>query len=246
MALQTDFDPSDSVVSLGCNDSEKRFHVHEHLLHDKLPNIEVPISEQPMIYLELDFPYATVSNLARWLYTGSIPNLDSGNANMGVAGSIEDIQAGQDLQCVAFQDAALDVLIDELINPDGYDLAETFSRLLQVFEDGSAGRQYAVDFFVYYAGYTSLERSTYEGLRQLKDPDFIGAVAREICKYQNINAGPESFESEQSSMTVVMGYLEMKTCDDNFWQGMQWWDPRDGDGCRYHRHTELGLPCYRA
>ena len=142
------------------------------------------------------------------------------------------------MQCVAFQDAALDILMNELVCPD-YDVADIFSHFLEVFEDGSAGRQYAVDFFVY--GMTSLRPSTYEGLELIDDPDFVGAVAREICKYQKIDVSPEWLESQENSMMIVMGYLGMREYDDKFGKGNRDWD---ADRCKYHRHTELGLPCY--
>ena len=245
------------MIRVHCRDTSPHFSVHEGLLRGNVPVLELDHRRDDSFQVNLDVSHLGFRHFARWLYSGHILKtgqvIDHDEAfwvnEYPRGGSIWDVQelllardVGMELECVDFIDTVTDAIIQWLergVEPNPF-----VNTLAGEFKPGSGGSQLAIDFLVH--GKVPSQRDgcviyrNSEPLGKLDDPEFTKALAREILL---TNGNPFSRELDsQMRRFLARGFLEERK-DDGEQSPVR--KLRVDNPCKYHRHTEIGLPCYR-
>lgn len=169
-----------------------------------------------LITVHLEERWPIFRHFARWLYTGTLCEPDP-----PIEEQIKELCATHALacrfQCLAFEDSVMDGLIDILRGPLEIDVS-AFEQWSESFSPGARGVQLAIDFLVH-ASPTKLVCDDGYFVEWLND----------------------AFD-EDALLKIVAGMLEKRSTT----EGDDSVPPYISDPCRYHRHSELGLPCYKA
>ena len=248
----TDHRPQDTIVSVQCNEpltDTSYFHIHKTLLFRNLADSYLSSAHKDII--ELDVSSDGFRLFALWLYTGKCDDKHLYNNCWGdsITELLRAHKVGRELGCVDFQDTVVDALMKTLTDCEGSPICDTLGEYLEEFPFQSFGRQLLVEVIAYgpaEKGVSDEEdmRFDYNALKSIDDPQFICALAREIMAATGCQMPLDTMSEELRTM-LVCGFLEMKAQGDTTERSaeeMPWLI----NPCRYHRHTELGLPCYNS
>jgi hypothetical protein len=141
-------------------------------------------------------------------------------------------------------DASLGVAINEVVSQGGFIyLSELLNAFVAKFPSGSAGRKFVLDFILHkghWVGSGLVPRSKYEDLDEVEDGEVVTALADMVMEVTEIKVIGDTATQEVKKM-LVAGFLEAKLYTDYFDLVVCPWEE---DKCQYHRHAEIGLPCY--
>ena len=201
--------------------------------------------------LHLDIDGDAFKHFARWLYTGSIVNRMHQESDMYWFDEMECLlQAyafASQHRCGEVMDLAMDEVI-ELLSEEGIIFVGDFvDASVKYCQPGSTGRQLAVDFLVYGKAASKIDAECkafgFGALKFCNDPDFSKALARTFLAVKGFET-PAEIEIAGFSTVLAGGFLEAKEHEAEEEEDLR--APWKVDPCKYHSHTELGLPCYKA
>ncbi|KAK3708913.1 hypothetical protein LTR37_011243 [Vermiconidia calcicola] len=251
MAPPARFDPQDTIVSVKCHHpptSTPYFHIHETLLYKAAAVHNWRRSSAHENTFELNVPWDGFRHFALWLYTGKCDE-ENLSADCWIDSTNELLHAhevGRKLGCVDFQDTVVDALTTKLTDCKGNLICDILGDFLKEFPFQSIGRQLLVDVIAYGPAENGMsneedKRFDYNALKSVDDSHFTIVLSREILASRGFQV-PLNLTEELMTM-LVCGFLEIKSQGDSVPRREMPWITNP---CRYHRHTELGLPCYKS
>lgn len=188
----------------------------------------------------IDVEYWDIRDFAVWLYTGKV------SKDPSCPGPYEELEVsmaahhtGSSVGCVNYMDAALDHIIDDLTNrKDWCYIWKIESTFTNEFAPGSGSGQFLIDCMLHFpVGVEDLR--AHVDLQAVENPQFLSEVAQRICEAKRVS-GLGRLEDTKLCKMIIAGFNEEKRDEEILGDELPW----NQDRCQYHRHTELGLPCY--
>ena len=211
------------------------------MLSDAAPNLKIQTDKQNILYAYVDADYQIVREFANWLYTAEIDNQIPFQSLPEFRG--KGIGLGRAVGCVNYMDTMLDQFMELLYDLNPFSLNEVINPLVEEFPRDTEGWRLAIDYTIYCKVGCADNCWIYDELRRISNEDFVIDVATGIreeissCDWVGDKSDPEYCK------VIVSGYCEQKRSkNDQRDENLPWVQ----DKCQYHRHTELGLPCYVA
>lgn len=187
----------------------------------------------------------TIHEFATWLYTGAITE-DSDVYSSGYEAFeffMGQNQLAKQLDCTAFMDLTLDLMMERAIRSEGFLCSlEIVNPLLETYPAGSGGWRLALDYVIYIKlGCNDCPMT--DEIRRIQNSHFITQLAHKILEKQGLD--PEEHCDDTTSQDYYKGlitgyFVGNGNNGDEAARAFPW----NHDRCQYHRHTELGLPCY--
>ena len=233
---------ADEIVRVSCVDSEETIKIHESLLTEIAPLLDIRRPHAGTYSASADASFQALSSFALWLYTGVTPKPKKDGGCYDIAHLLDAYVLGKNLGCVDFMDASLDVAIKELCNvANSLWIYEPLNAFSATFPADSAGRKFAVDFLVH-VGYLgdSFDCTVYEEVCQVADKGILMQLAQTISAAKGYKVADE-LKNPEFCKIFIMGFFEENKNENE--PGVRPY-PWETDICQYHHHKELGLPCY--
>ena len=224
-----------------CN-SGRCFIIHQTVL-DNAPNLKIYSGSDGSLHANVDASPEAVEAFAQWLYTGTMPEPANCDDSSNIDYILEAHALGRTIGSVDFMDTSLDFAIGKvLLSGNFVYYHEILNAFTAEFSTGSAGRKFTIDFAlrVKVFGSEIYYRSTYADLGEVDDEEVITELVRRVMDVTGFRVTDNTRTHEIKTM-LISGFFDARdfTCD--FDLGARPWEE---DKCQYHRHTELGLPCY--
>ena len=196
-----------------------------------------------MLTASVETSVAKFEAFAFWLYTGKTPEFDRNPENLNIGPVFAAHAVGRDLGSVAFMDVILDIAIDLTFNAaEHLSIAQILEPFGGEFPRYSGGRKFAMDFVLLYPhlGENKVSKDDYKDVYSIGDTEMVKDMCCAVSKAKGVVLAEDTVDPEYATM-LLAGFLAEKS----FHEPLVYREyPWQTDKCRYHRHTELGLPCY--
>jgi hypothetical protein len=242
---------TDEVVLVFCNDSAEIFKIYEPLLKNNTRFLRIDYDAAGQPTDKVDASSEAFHCFTQWLYRGITLRdfvCDSEDVNHGelshgkLIAALDTHRLSETVGCFDFMDMILDGIIDGL--PASNTVCS--SVLIKAFAKScafhSGGSKLAIDILLHtWREECGVECADRWGLGNVNDHALVTELARKILAFKGYGV-PEDIEKPDYCEMVIVGFLEAnrrKGGDEA--ANLPW----SRDRCQYHRHRELGLPCYK-
>ena len=226
-----------------CSDSATAFNIHQPLLNDNAPSLQLTHREDGPTTAKVDASFEVFERFANWLYNDVDIDVEEGGLDHYELDLLLKTHAlGRMMGCNDFMDETLDVIMDWL--PSSTNICHEFviKAFARLFPPNSGGWNLAIDILLHtYRQECDAGCTEERGLADIDDQTFITDLVRRILVSNGFTVTNDINNPKYCYMTVF-GFLEKQRRegeDENVIH--PWLDDR----CQYHRHHGTGLPCYR-
>jgi hypothetical protein len=231
---------------LKCIDSGTIFNVHESLLRNSAPDLDIQQRFDEFLSAEVGSMDDAVEIFVNWIYTRETPG-DFASVMDEVNLFIPAHALGREVGCVVFMDVMLDELINRMTSDSGHFQIDEIIKASGDFEEHSGGWNFLIDLFVQRSPLDCGDQLTsiYKALSNAEDHEFLSELARRICEDTGVPV-PDATDDQEFSKMLISGFFAARIhAHDPNEDYPDTPYPRTENICQNHRHTELGLPCYR-
>ena len=220
------------------------FHVHKELLLKNTRYLKLNRNEDGTSSATIDAPSAAVGYFAQWLYHDiALDDMLGGKDELDreqLAIMLEARAVGEMVGCFDFMDVVLDEMMKGLCAAPNLCAEFIIESFADAFPPNSGGWNMAIDLLLNTPRpKCDLENCIYDYVFDVVDSKpLINELARRISKTEKYQTAAEDLENPEFCKILVFGYLQVKS------RGIE--DEKVRPPCQYHRHKELGLPCYQS
>jgi hypothetical protein len=230
-------------------DTRTPFNVHDVLLEKNTRFLELGRNEDGTTSANIDASSEAVHYFAQWLYhditlddmLGSKDELDREQLTI----MLEAHVVGSKVGCFDFMDVVLDEMMKGLCAAPNLCAEFIIVSFANAFRPNSGGWNMAIDLLLNIPRpKCDLENCVYDYVFDVVDSKpLISELARRVSKIEKYKTAAEDLENPEFFKILVFGYLQVKSRDnEDEAKGTPW----TRAVCQYHRHKELGLPCYQS
>lgn len=235
------------VVEVISNSSGESLNIHRALILKHAPQHQLKddLFSEEASNTFVTAPFSAIRTFAHWLYTDEGPVFGDQIHPREIEDALAAHGLGEAVGCVDFMDTVLDAIIHRMTSRSGIGCIDFVADIFRDrFKSGSGGYQFLVDYLTHcdWPGCGRRECSLAQEIDQLGDEELLTEVARATLRAQDFEVGQDVLKPEYCKM-VISGSISLRGVEDLKVRGGKEF-PWGNDRCQYHRHSELGLPCY--
>ena len=226
-----------------CAGSDAIFHVHESLLRNNAPDLNILQGSHGFLSAEVDSTHDAIELFVTWIYTQEMPG-DFGAVIQEIKLFIPAYAFGAEVGCMVFADMMLDELMNRMTSDSGHFPIDEIIEASAYLEKGSGGWNFLMDFLVQKTPLNCGKQLTSicEALSKVENHVFFSELAKRICEDMRVEV-PRADCNNAFSKMLISGYFAVRVHaieeypDDGTY-------PWTENPCEYHLHTERDEPCY--
>ena len=226
------------------NCSRKVFNVHRSLLVKNAPKLKIEADYDGTLHANINAEQEDyLTDFLYWLYTGEL-DAETVWSNDGeeLTGRLATHGLARKVGCIEYMDEVFDHIINLVsMSEDRFGVDEVVNAITCHFEPGSGGWRFGIDYAVYNRYPGRKQDNLYDEMSDIKDNVVLKEIVTKLCQAADWSQ-PTTFDPE-FCIVLISGSCEAR-CSYGDFEALQ--PPWELSKCWYHRHTELGLPCYPA